>query len=240
MDDFNKIINQLKDSSGELKPNLHLLERIIPVEEQMKYFEYSKNIRSQHEYINRNYLVAELFSKDSDIENKRYSLSMLAGIVDIAAYRAIEAYNKNPDYEELANWSALALMESQLLLDSDLSGEEHFLISTGLGGANNMLRFFAIVPSKDRSEFTELQQQIINKEFQFIFDSNNITIEEFSIQKNYIKILLLTDLKHNLKKTFERIINECNEFGNFLDEKFMLTNVRRFDDIEIEKLLKKE
>ena len=240
MDDFNKIINQLKDSSGQLKPNLHLLEQIIPVEEQMKYFEYSKNIRAQHEYINRNFLIAELFSKNSDVENKRYSLSMLAGIVDIAAYRAIEAYNKTPDEKDLENWSALALMESQLLLDSDLSGEEHFLISTGLGGANGMLRFFTIVPSKDRSEFTQLQQQIINKEFKFRFDSNNITIEEFTIQHNYIKILLLTDLKHDLKNMFERIIQECNELGDFLDEKFMLTNVRKFEDKEIEKLLKKE
>lgn len=240
MDDFNNIINQLKDSSGKLKQNLHLLEEIIPVEEQMKYFEYSKHIRLEHDFVNRNILIADLFSSESDLEKKRYSLSMLAGLVDIAAYRAIEAYHKNPVDEELANWSALALTESQLLLDSDLSGEEQFLVSTGLGGVNGMLRFFSIVASKERIEFNELQKQIINREFNFRFDCDNIIAEEFSIEKNYIKILLLADLKHDIKESFEKIIYECNELGDFLDVKFMLTNVRQFNDEEIEKLLDKK
>ena len=238
MDDFDSIINQLKDSSGELKHNLHVLEEIIPIEEQMRYFEYSKRIRAEHEYVNRDYLIARLFSPDVDeIEDKRYCLSMLAGLIDIAAYRCIETYHSSPLEPELANWSALALMESRILLDSDLSGEKQFLVSTGLGGMKGMLRFFVVVATKNRTDFTELQYEVVNREFNFGFNHENIVIEDFSIKNNYFKIILLSGLNHDLKVIIRDIVAECNELGDFLDSKFLLTNVRLFQDSEIEKLL---
>jgi len=237
MDDFDKILKQLKDSSGELKHNLHVLEEIVPIEEQMKYFEYSKNARNPHEHINRDYLVARLFSPDSDIEDRRYCLVMLAGLVDIGAYRSIETFHSSPLDSGLKNWAALALMESRILLDSDFSGEQQYMVSTGLGGSAGLLRFFSIIPSTDRSDFTDLQRQIIEREFNFELKHDNIIIEEFVIKNNYTRLMVLSDLNHNLRNVFSNIIKECNELGNFLDEKFMLTNIRKYDDNEIKKLL---
>lgn len=240
MDEFDKILEQLKDSSGELKHNFRVLEEIVPIEEQMHYFDYSKRVRNSREYINRDYLIGRLFSPDSDIEDRRYCLVMLAGIVDIAAYRAIETFHSSPLDPELKNWSAMALTESRILIDSDLSGEQQILVSTGLGGSNNSLRFFSIVASKDRTDFNDLQREIIDREFRFGLEHNQITIEDFSIKENYARLLLLSDLKHDLRSILSKIIKECNELGDFLDEKFMLTNVKAFDDTEIERLLKKK
>ncbi|MFR9166974.1 MAG: hypothetical protein ACLVKO_12475 [Dysgonomonas sp.] len=238
MDNFDNILNQLKDSSGELKDNLHIMEDIVPIEEQMKYFEYSNRTRAEHPHENRNRLIGLLFSPDVDIETKRYCLSILAGMVDIAAYRALETYHSSPLEPELAHWAALAHVESRILLDSELSGEQQFFVSTGLGGVDGKLRFFAIVASKDKSaEFTDLQKEIIDREFKFRFEHDNIIAEEFEIKENYVKILFLADLKHNTKSIFQEIITECNALGDFLDEKFMLTNVKRFTDSEIEKIL---
>lgn len=238
MDRFDEILDRLKDSSGGLKHNLHLLEEIVPIEEQMKYFEYSQRIREEKDYVNRDLLVAHLFSPDMHIEEKRYSLSMLAGLIDIGAYRAIETYHSSPLEPELANWSALALLESRILIDTDLSGEKQLLVSTGLGGVNGMLRFFAIVASKDRSDFSDFQQSVIDREFKFTFEQNEIIVEKFDIKHNYLKILLLSKLNNDLKQVFSNAVSECNQFGDFLDEKFMLTNVRQFDDHQIDGLLK--
>lgn len=240
MDRFDEIINKLKDSSGALKQNFHLLEEIIPLEEQMKYFEYSQRVRDEKDYVNRDFLVARLFAPDLDVEERRYNLSMLAGLIDIAAYRALETYHSSPLEAELAHWSALALIESRMLINTDLSGEKQLLVSTGLGGSNGMLRFFAIVASKDRSDFSELQQSIIDREFKFAFEKNEIIVEMFELKHNYLKILLLSGLSNDLRKIFENAILECNQLGDFLDERFMLTNVRQFDDQQIDDLLKEK
>lgn len=240
MDDFDKILEQLKDSSGELKHNFHVLEEIIPIEEQMRYFNYSKRVRASREYVDKDYLMARLFSPDSDMEDRRYCLVMLSGIIDIGAYRAIETFHSSPLNEELRHWSAMALVESRILIDSDLSGEQQVLVSTGLGGINNSLRFFSIAASKDRSDFNELQREIIDREFRFGLDHNQIVTEEFVIRGNYARLMLLSDLKHDLRSIIAEIIRECNEFGDFMDEKFMLTNVKTFDDNEIERLLTKK
>jgi len=240
MDEFDKILEQLKDASGELKHNFHVLEDIIPIEEQMKYFNYSKRVHTSQEYVDRDYLIARLFSPDSDIEDRRYCLVMLAGIVDIGAYRAIETFHSSPADVELKDWSAMALVESRILIDSDLSGEPQILVSTGLGGINGSLRFFSIVASKDRAEFNALQREIIDREFKFGLEHNRIVIEEFIIINNYARLMLLSDLKHDLRSIMAEIIIECNELGDFLDEKFMLTNIKTFNDNEIERLLTKK
>jgi len=240
MDNFDEILNQLKDSSGELKDNLHILEEIIPIEEQMKYFEYSKRIKENQGYVDRNYLVALLFSPEVRLEEKRYSLTVLAGLADIAAYRSIETYHSSPLEPELAHWSALALIESRILIDSDLSGEKQFLISTGLGGLNGRLRFFAVVVTKDRSDYNDLQKEMLRREFKFEFEREKITVEDFSVLGNHLTILLLSDLKRDLKSIFWNVITECNQFGDYIDEKFLLTNVKQFNETEIQRLISRK
>lgn len=242
MKEFEKMLNQLRDSSGELKANMHLLNEIVPVEEQMKYFEYSKYVQSNKDNIglDRNYLIAKLFTPEIDLEDRRYYLSVLAGIVDVAAYRAIETYHSSPLEAELANWSAMALAESKILLDADLSGEKHFFVSTGLGGKNSKLRYFSVIASFDRSDFNEFQRETLLRELQFAFKTHNIEVESIEIKSNYLKIFLLSGLNQDARLCIESAIKECNEMGHFVDDQFLLTNVKKIDDTEIEELLNKK
>lgn len=241
MKEFEKMLNQLRDSSGELKANMHLLNEIVPVEEQMKYFEYSKYVQSNKDNmgLDRNYLIAKLFTPEIDLEDRRYYLSVLAGIVDVAAYRAIETYHSSPLEPELANWSAMALAESKILLDADLSGEKHFFVSTGLGGKDNKLRYFSVIASSDRSNFNEFQRETLLRELQFAFTTHNIEVESIEIKSNYLKMFLLCGLNQDAHICIENAIKECNEMGHFVDDQFLLTNVKKIDDTEIEELLKK-
>lgn len=242
MKEFEKMLNQLRDSSGELKANMHLLNEIVPVEEQMKYFEYSKYVQSNKDNtgLDRNYLIAKLFTPEIDIEDRRYYLSALAGIVDVAAYRAIETYHSSPLEPELANWSAMALAESKILLDADLSGEKQFFVSTGLGGKNGRLRYFSVIASADRSNFNEFQKETLLRELQFAFKTHNIEVESIEIKTNYLKMFLLCGLNQDGHECIENAIHECNEMGHFLDDQFLLTNVKHIGDTQIEELLKKK
>jgi len=242
MEKFDKMLDQLRDSSGELKENMHMLNEIVPVEEQMKYFQYSKYIQTNKEKdsLDRNYLIARLFTPEVELEDKRYYLSVLAGIVDVAAYRAIETYHKSPLEAELTYWSALALAESKILLDAELSGEKQYFVSTGLGGKAKKLRYFTVIASANREDYTEFQKETLLRELRFQFEQNDIDIEDLQIKGNYIKMLLLCGLSHDAKMCVEKAIDEANEFGDYIDHRFILTNVKQIDDDEIERLLSKK
>lgn len=242
MEDFDKMLNQLRDSSGELKENMHMLNEIVPVEEQMKYFQFSKYIQKDRDkdYLDKNYLIARLFTPEVDVEDKRYYLSVLAGIVDVAAFRAIETYHSSPQEAELKHWSALALAESKILLDAEFSGKKQFFVSTGLGGIGRKLRFFGVIATKDREDFTDFQRETLLRELQFQFEKNEIDIELTEFKGNYLKVLLLCGLNHDARICMEEAIQEANEFGEFIDTRFILTNVKPIDDGEIEEVLKQE
>ena len=239
MNQFDKTLNQLKESSGEMKSNLHILDEIIPIEEQMKYFQYSEQVHKDRvdQELDQDFIVEKLSSLDVDLEDRRYYLTLLAGFVDVAAYRAIEAYRQNPLEPELSNWSAMALIENKVLLDADLSGEQQYFVSTGLGGQDGMLRFFSILASSDRSNFSELQKEILYRELKFAFERNDILSEEIEIKGNYVKITLLSDLKHNVRHIMREVVSECNSLGHFIDPKFILTNLKKIEDSDIETML---
>lgn len=240
MERFDKMLEDLRNSSGEMKSNLHLLDEIVPFEEQMKYFNYSKSLQSNKDLgLDKHYLIARLFTPDVDVEDKRYYLSTLAGMVDVVAYRAIETYHSSPPEAELANWSALALIESRILLNSELSGEKQFYLSTGLGGKENKLRFLVVIASRNRDLFTDYQRETMLHELQFSFDQNNIDVEQIEVNENYVKLFILSDLDHNPRQVVESAVRECNELGNFIDPKFIVTNIKLIDDTEIRELLKK-
>ncbi|NDW18611.1 hypothetical protein D0T53_06740 [Dysgonomonas sp. 216] len=240
MDNFDKILNQLRDSSGNLKDNFHIIEEVIPIEEQMRYFEYASHIREQQGYIDKGYLIALLFSPDIRLEEKRYALTTLAGLTDISAFRALETYHSSPLEPELASWSAMAYIESKILLESDISGEKQILVSTGLGGVDDKLRFFAVIVTKNREFYSDLQKEILEREFRFEAERKNIIVEQFTFVGNHVKVLLLADLKHDLKAIIHKVVDECNEFGDFLDDKFLLTNLKQIEEEDLQRLLKKE
>ncbi|MDH6354015.1 hypothetical protein M2132_000335 [Dysgonomonas sp. PH5-45] len=243
MDNFNEMLDKLRDSSGEMKSNLHMLREIIPIEEQMRYFDYVKNVRTEtvDSHFTKEYLIARLFTPELGVESKRFYLALLAAMPDVAVYRAIETYHSSPLEPELANWSTLALMESRILLDSDLSGERQFFVSTGLGGKEGKLRYFLIITTDDRTELSCFQKDTLKRELQFSFEKNEIEIESIDFKPSYLKMFLFCGLNHDPRVAVEEAIKECNELGCHFDTKFLLTNVKLLDDEEIKTiLLKKE
>src|SRR5690554_6102730 len=122
--------------------SFHILEELVPIEEQMAYFRYFDQLRKENRPFVRDEEVAILFSPEAPVERKRRSLTLLASIPDVGAYRSIETYHSSPAEPELTNWSAMALVSSRIVLSSDLSGQQQVYISTGLGGQEKKLRFF--------------------------------------------------------------------------------------------------
>lgn len=238
MKNWNNILNNLRANINKQGiDSFHVLEDLVPIEEQMEFFKYFDELKTRNVRFVRDTEIEMLFSPDVSIERKKECLTVLSSIPDVKAYRAIETYQSSPLEPELKNWSSIALLGSRIGLDSELSGKRQIYISSGLGGHDKKLRFFTLFITSSLENLTELQKQIVEREFRFQLEAADVDIEKFEIENNYFTILFLFPFKTDVRAVLQSSIDECNQYGNFLDEKFLFTNVKVFNDEEIQTLL---
>jgi hypothetical protein len=118
-------------------------------------------------------------------------------------------------------------------MESGLLGENQIFISTGLGGKDHKLRYFVVLISRQRKKLTPTQKKVIRNEFEFVLKKYEAVTEEIRFSDYLATILLLLPIHHSLKAVFEEAINECNRYGDFLRDHFIVTNVRTLSFREI-------
>ena len=232
------IFSEFQDSLKGFEGNLHVLDTAVPLEKQLAYFRYSENIRNNQEEENLEEQIEILNSADSSFDAIKYAMAFLAISGDVKAYRALENYNKTSN-ADLNDWASLSLLQAKITLESEFSEEKPVFISTGLGGKANQLRFFAFFKSSNLEPFTTYQRTLIEKEFPFFINKCQGTLEDIKIESNYFTLLFLVTLHVELKKMLEEAVDECNQYGDFINTHFVVTNVKVFNEEDIEKELRK-
>ena len=233
------VFKKFYDSFRNMDGRFHILEHRIPVEQQLNYFKYSEKVRKSSVELNDSdyeLYTASLDNQEHSKEEKKMILSVLASSKQVRAYRLLERYVQNPD-EGLVNWAYMALMESRITLESELSGEKQIYISTGLGGKGESIRFYVLILSSEGKDFKEYQREVIEKEFGYFFPKNDCEIERLTIGDKYVELVFLIPIRTDIKALLEETIQECNLYGNFLSELFTVTNVKELTKEEISKIL---
>ena len=233
------ILNEFQQTLQGLTGNLHVLEASVPVEKQMEYFKYSEKVREHRENATVEEQINVLNSDQSSIEETKYAMSFLAVSGDVKAYRALENYDKDSKSKFLNDWATMSLLQARITLDSELSDEKQVFISTGLGGEGSKLRFYAFFKSEGLRPFSDYQRNLIEKEMSFYIRRYHGVVENIQIEENYFTIVFLIELQVDLKTMLLNAIAECNEYGNFIQTSFVVTNVKRFTAEDIERELKK-
>lgn len=238
--DNENMYRQIQDAINNLPDNYSILEEQIDIELQLEYFNYAKELKNE---FTNDYILErrdDLFDDNFPTEEKKNLLVLLASINKVEAYRAIEKYTKAP-VTELKAWSILALQESRMLMQSTFLDEQQVFISTGLGGQGQKLRYFLILRSRDfNTPFTKTQKQLIESELIFSIKKQDGVFEEIEFEDGFAKALLLMPLKSDMQEMFRSFIDECNQYGDFLDEDVILTNVRKIEISEIRDFLNNE
>ncbi len=127
--------------------------------------------------------------------------------------------------------------ESRMLLESRLLDESQVFISTGLGGKEAKLRYFVVLVSRCNMELNETHKKVIINEFDYILKKYNAEVEEKDFSEYMATLLLLLPMNHSLKMVFQEAIKECNKYGDFLNEEFIVTNVKTLSFTEIKHFL---
>lgn len=239
MRDNENLYDKLKELIGKNPDNYSIMEETIDVDLQVEYFEFSKKISQEY---SEDWALSQIdILADSEFpsDNKKLLLARLATMENVLAYRAIEAYSKEPD-DMLKDWALLALQESKMHLESHLLEENQVFISTGLGGKNNKLRYFVVLIARNNTDFSDFQKKIIQNEFSFVMNQYDVDIEEFNASGYLATFVLCLPIQHAVKDVFTEGIQECNLFGDFLRENCIVTNVKKLSFQEIVDFIEKK
>ena len=233
-------INQLLAMAGS---NLNILEEEVDIKVQKEYFELaellSKNPEN-YQKISKDYLehINDLFDNTIDEEKKKRMLVVLATLDDVTVYRTIENFSKQDS--PLQKWGVIALQQSRMLLQSNLLDDPGVFISTGLGGHGLLLRYFCVFFNRINGPLQPFQQNILKNETEAAVNAAEGTLESVEFRDDFTTMLLLLPLKTDLQPLFTGIIDECNQYGNFLHENMIITNVKKLAEEEIRQLLRSQ
>ncbi len=231
---YNNIQRALEDLPG----NLNILEEKIDIAVQMKYFEFSRKLRKRNVldefFENRD----ELFQPETEEKRKKQILAALAAVDDVQAFRTVEKFVGQQKESDLKDWAILALQESRMLMQSSLLDEQQVFISTGLGGKGQKLRYCVVFINQKREEMlSSTQQKLVKDELIFSLKKEDGEFEVISFFEGFSTSLVLLPLTADLKTIFRNVIEECNQYGNFLQEDMVVTNVKDLSRSDIIQLL---
>jgi hypothetical protein len=235
-----ELYNDIQKLFEELPGNFNILEEQIDLEVQMKYFEISRKVREDE--VEKNYLelADELFLSEANMEQKKEILIGLAGTDDVKAYRTLEKFLEQAG-SEIRSWAVLALQENRMLLQTSLLDEQQFFISTGLGGKGKKLRYYLVFINRNRSELlTKTQQKLVKDELIFGLKPEDGEFESIDFSEGFCTSLVLLPVTADIKKVFSNVVEECNQYGDFLEEDMIITNVKMLSRNEILDIINKQ
>jgi len=239
MEEHENLYEKIQEILGGSPGNLKILEQQIDMDLQVEYYECSRKLRNELDeswaFEHMQYLLEPGYSQDV----KKEILARLASIENVDCYRTIESYTKKAE-EPLKDWALLALNESRMHLESRIMEENQVFISTGLGGREQKLRYFVVLISKANAELTKTHQMVIQNEFEYILKKFDAELEEVNFSGYLATILLLLPMNFSLKMVFQEAIDECNQYGDFLKDDFIVTNVKTLSFKEIIEFLERK
>ncbi|MCP4309990.1 MAG: hypothetical protein GY790_01885 [Bacteroidetes bacterium] len=238
MKEHENLYEKIQEILGGAQGNLKVLEQQINMDLQVEYYECSKKMRSEFDDAWAMERAKYLDEPGYSIQVKREILARLATIEKVVCYRYIEDFLGGAG-EELRDWAVMALNESRMLLESRLLDESQVFISTGLGGKDEKLRYFVVLVSRNKMNLNEIQKKVIINEFDYILKKYDAEVEESDFSEFMATLLLLLPMNLSLKIVFQEAIKECNKYGDFLNDDFIVTNVKTLSFPEIIKFLER-
>jgi hypothetical protein len=230
------LYSKIQELLGNLKGNFNILEDQIDIDVQLEYFETSKDIKKSIDTEKTLNQKNNLFSKEISLEQKKSLLISLASIDSVEAFRTLEQYQKKPD-KKLKDWATLAMQESRMLLESSILDQNQVFISTGMGGKGQKLRYFIVFLTKPEMSLDDLRKKVIFNEVNYIFKKSKAEVEDIQFSDNFSTIKAIIPIQVHLNEMFEEAIENCNQFGDFLQMNFIVTNVKELTFEEITQVL---
>ncbi|MDD2636438.1 MAG: hypothetical protein PHW82_13180 [Bacteroidales bacterium] len=212
---------------------IQIIETSVDSEIQIEFFETLQRVSDIEEEFNLKSLYSELVCEETAIERKQDILAMFATAGEVESFRLLEDYLKNAA-DDIKTWAFLACQQGRMLLESRLLEESKIYVASGLGGRGHKLRYVFAFVSLDKT-YNEYQKNIIKGEIEYFSKKNEGEIEKIEFVEAYTLCTVLVPLYVNLIELIEKIVEEINQYGGFLNDKVYITNEKlvQIEDLEI-------
>ena len=236
MGQYDNIYDKIQELLGSIPGNVTILEQQIDADVQLEYYNYTQKLEDSFnpEEVLKN--RETIFSNDITLDHKKHLLVQLANIDSIEAYRTLEKY-MNGSQDQLKDWAKLALQECRLLLESKLLDKSQVLISTGLGGKGLKLRYFTVLLASNLKHYSAFEKKIVTEEVLFAIKKSKGELEQIQFDKELCTIISIIPLQIPVQGLFDELINECNQYGDFLNPDYIITNVKVLPNNQIRKMI---
>ncbi|MBQ7214300.1 MAG: hypothetical protein IJS25_07200 [Bacteroidales bacterium] len=229
---------QLNEFLQSLPKHFQVLETPVDVDVQLAYYQQARTQEKPGTPPDGKQLEQyeeTLRSGQTDTEEKKRLLITLASVGTPEAYRIIERYAAKPD-EGLEAWSIMALHESKMVLESSLLDENQVYISTGLGGKDDMLRYFAVILHK-QAPLEDFQKKVLDGEVRDAVNAAEGVTERIAHYGGFSTVQLLIPVRNDLTHVLISAIQESNAYGDFLETDMLITNMKILSNKEIMQLI---
>jgi hypothetical protein len=217
---------------GQVPEKFSLLDNGIDEKLQSEYFDLSEKL-GEEEHGDAAALIRSLGAAGG-MEIKEV-LIRLAQLGTPEAHVAIEKY-MNESAGEMEGWAVLALQECRMNLESLASELNDGILTAGLGGTANRVRYFVAVPSGTGNPFSEAERKIIAEEFALVCRRYDTIFEKSEFTENYAALYLLVPYDVSLESLIKAAVAEACKKEKFISDHFLATNARRPSPEEIIKM----
>jgi hypothetical protein len=236
MENKDNIYENIREVLGKTPGRLIVLEQQIDTDVQVEYYHFAKAMEADFDPEKVMQDKDGLFMQDIPVEGKKKLLVQLATIGRVEAYRTLEKFAHMGEHE-LTDWASLALQINRVLLQSELLDENQVLISTGLGGKGLKIRYFAVLLTFTGRSFSGFERSIVSSELRFSLKKCSGELETIQFDRELCTIISIIPLNVPIHELFDSLIEECNQYGDFLNPDCMITNVKILSGSQIRKMI---
>ena len=90
-----------------------------------------------------------------------------------------------------------------------------------------------LFPTEELVLFSESHQKFIESEVTYLLEKNEGIAENFEKNVRYISFEMLYPFHDNLEELIEKLLEACNQLGPIILDKFIVTNMKRMNEMEI-------
>jgi hypothetical protein len=85
--------------------------------------------------------------------------------------------------------------------------------------------------------FSDYEKKLVKSEMKFCLKNNHGELESVNFSGEFCRILSVIPLQIPIQPLFDKVIRECNLYGNFLDRECLITNVKILTGRQIRNLM---
>lgn len=222
--------------------NFHQIDKAIPLSVQ-KYFYRMRNVYKacDIEFTPRRLRNIEILIYDKRMGRSwfRHTLVQLSIAPEIRAYRILEDFLQVAP-PSLYHWASLAEFNARIDLEASLSDEKPVtVITSGLGGRDNMMRFSAMGATVDNLPLESYQRNLIENELRFALEEVDGVLEKISFEETAFIFSFLAPFDTNFVDLLRDAFTACNEVKNFVDIRTLsVTNEKHYAKRDVVKMLR--